>query len=87
MNRRWSALAAQAFGATVPAREAHPPLRRVSAAASGCSQRRAAVPRFGYARSIEIGKFAMNSANLVAGPIFRHEQRYLVSVMEIIAIQ
>jgi hypothetical protein len=40
----------------------------------------------GDARSVAIGEFAMDPANLVGGPVLGHEQRYLVSLIEIIEI-
>jgi hypothetical protein len=86
MNRRWFVLGAQAFDTTLPAREAHPRLRRVWAAASACSLSDAGVPRFGDALRISISKFAMDPPDRIRPTILRHEERYLVSLVEIIEI-
>src|SRR4051794_29001391 len=85
MSRPWSWLALPVSDMTPPAREAHPLLLNEWAVASRGFQN-ARVPRFGDLRSIEIGKLAMNSAHLVSGPVLGHEQRDLVTLVEIIEI-
>lgn len=86
MSRRWSALAAQAFDTTPPVREAHLRLRRVRAAASRRSQGRVGPLHLGNPRGVQVDKLAVDPANLVGGPVFRHKQRNLMSLIEIIEI-
>ena len=47
---------------------------------------RASLPRVGNARSIQVGKIAVDLANSGAGPIFRHKERDLVSLVEVVEI-
>ena len=56
------------------------------AAASGYSQRRVGLLRLGDPRSVQVGKLAVDPANLVHRSVLRHEQRNLMSLIEIIEI-